>query len=220
MLAELVEQIVQRYHGRRLRLAVDGVDGAGKSTFANELTNRLEEAGLAVVRASIDGFHRPKAERYRLGRTSAEGFYRESYDYQQLDQLLLAPFAPGGSGRIRTAAFDHQTDAPAFAPERQAGTEDVLILDGIFLHRPELRRAWDFSVFLHVGFDVSIPRCARRDGSSPDPHSAANRRYVEGQRLYLREAQPWEHATVIIDNTDLAEPSIMTTEAVRLDTNL
>ena len=84
-----------------------------------------------------------------------------------------------------------------------------LILDGIFLHRPELLQYWDFSIFLQVSFEVSVARCATRDGTSPDPAAVGNERYVHGQRRYLREARPWERATVIVDNTDLAAPMII-----------
>jgi uridine kinase len=129
----------------------------------------------------------------------------------------LAPFGPGGSGRFRAAAFDHETDSPVTAPEQQADPDAALILDGIFLHRPELRNVWDFSIFLRVGFDVSLPRCALRGGTPPDPNAASNRRYVEGQRLYLREARPWEQATVVNDNNDLAFPAIIEPEPADAD---
>jgi uridine kinase len=201
-------------------VAVDGVDGAGKSVFADELATRVMASGRPVVRASVDSFHRPRADRYRLGRNSPEGFYRDSYDYQRLTEFLLVPFAPGGSGRFRVAGFDYKTDSPVSPPKQHAARRAVLILDGIFLHRPELRASWDFSIFLQVSFDVSVARCSRRDGSSPDPHAASNRRYVEGQRIYLREARPWQHATVILDNTDLAAPVVVSAAALRdLDTS-
>jgi uridine kinase len=206
LLVTLVGRVVQMHRGGRLRVGVDGVDGAGKSVLADELADRIKVAGRLVVRASIDGFHRPRAERYHLGRTSPEGFYRDSYDYQRLCECLLNPFAPGGSGRFRIAAFDHRSDGPVAAPELIAGPNTVLIFDGIFLHRTELRGHWDFSVFLHVDFDVSVARCAARDGTSADD---AKRRYVEGQRLYFREARPWDHASVVVDNTDLAAPTII-----------
>jgi uridine kinase len=187
-------------------VAIDGVDGAGKSVLADELATRLMAAGRPAVRASVDSFHRPQADRYRLGRTSPEGFYRDSYNYQRLTEFLLVPFAPGGSGQFRVAGFDYKTDTPVSPPKQHAARRAVLILDGIFLHRPELRARWDFSIFLHVGFDVSVARCAQRDGSDPGPDAASNRRDVAGQRLYLLEARPWEHASVIIDNTDLRRP--------------
>ena len=94
-------------------------------------------------------------------------------------------------------------------PEQEAMPASILVFDGIFLHRPELRDCWDFSVFLRVTFDVSLARCAQRDGTSPDPSGVANRRYVEGQELYLRACEPWACATLLIDNNDLAQPFIV-----------
>jgi uridine kinase len=83
----------------------------------------------------------------------------------------------------------------------------VLIVDGIFLHRPELDDVWDLSVFLHVPTQTSLERCAARDGTSADPQ--VNRRYVEGQGLYLDRCRPGQRAGLVIDNTDLARPDIL-----------
>ena len=52
-----------------------------------------------MIHASVDGFHNPREIRYRLGRASPEGFFRNSYDHEKLISLLLAPFSPSGSGR-------------------------------------------------------------------------------------------------------------------------
>jgi uridine kinase len=38
-----------------------------------------------------------------------------------------------------------------------------------------------------------------------------NRRYVEGQRLYLRECNPEAIASIVVDNSDLARPVITAT---------
>ena len=85
----------------------------------------------------------------------------------------------------------------------------MLIFDGIFLHRPELRAYWDYSVFLEVGVAVAMARCAERDGTSPDPRAPDNRRYVDGQQLYLRTCEPWRYATVVIKNEPLESPTIV-----------
>jgi uridine kinase len=194
------------------RVGIDGVDGAGKTTFADELALTLEGLGRTAIRASIDGFHNPRVVRYRMGSRSPEGYFLDSYDYPSLRDVLLDPLGPGGSGRYRTAVFDYLSDSPVSAPERRARPEDVLVFDGIFLHRPELRGVWDLSVFLDVAFDVSISRCARRDpGFGPsDPEAEDNRRYVEGQRLYLRWCEPRRQATIVVDNNDLAAPYLAT----------
>lgn len=119
------------------------------------------------------------------------------------------PAEPGRKRAVRTGAFDHRSDRPVDVPEKQAASGDMLIFDGIFLHRPELRAYWDYSVFLEVGFAVSMARCAARDGTSPDPHAPNNRRYVDGQQLYLRTCEPWRSATVVINNETLEAPSIV-----------
>ncbi len=209
-LADLVNKLPQN---RVLRLAVDGVDGAGKTTFADELAQVLQDRGQAVVRASVDAFHNPKAKRYERGRTSPDGFFLDSYNYDGLKEALLDPLSPGGTGRYRTAIFDHRADLPSLAPERQARSGSILVFDGIFLHRPELRGYWDFSIFLDVAFAVSVPRMALRDSASPDPAFHENRRYVEGQILYLQECSPKQYATITIDNSNLASPYIVIKEA-------
>jgi uridine kinase len=87
-------------------------------------------------------------------------------------------------------------------PPEQAPPNSILLFDGVFLLCPELRTYWDFSIFLDAPFDVTIRRCARRDGSPPDVNAPENRRYVEGQRLYFLECEPKRAATVLINNDD------------------
>ncbi len=192
-----------------LRVAIDGVDGAGKTHFAGELEPFLKVSGRNIIRASVDGFHHPKAVRYRLGRGSPEGFYRNSYDYKTLKKVLLNPLSPGGSGHYRTAVHDVDAEMAVSTPLKQAEPGTILLLDGIFLHRPELRDYWDVSVWLETPFSISVPRMAERDGNSPNPDAPEHRRYVEGQKLYLKESTPQRHATVIVDNSDLGAPYIV-----------
>lgn len=198
-----------------LRVAVDGVDGAGKTTFADELAASLRSLGREVIRASVDGFHQARAVRYRLGRDSPEGFYRDSYDYAGLRRALLDPLGPDGSMRYQTAIFDVDADQSVSQPELTAPPGSILIVDGLFLHRPELRSVWDDSVFLRVDFAVSVPRGAARGPGfgSPDPAAESNRRYIGGNQLYFREANPEKWAGVVVDNNDLNAPFIVSDAA-------
>src|SRR4029450_9773006 len=93
-------------------------------------------------------------------------------------------------------------------PEARAPPGSVLIVDGIFLHRPELRAYWDLSVFLDVRFEVSIPRGAQRGEGSPDPLAPETRPLIEGQPPYLRECDPSSHATLVIGYDAPAAPVI------------
>jgi uridine kinase len=180
LVTELASELVGILPGRILRIAIGGVDGAGKTTFGNELASCIRALQRPVIRATVDGFHNPRAVRYERGKHSPIGFFEDSFNYAAFRRFLLDPLSPGGSGRYRTAVFDHVTDTPLAPIEREASPSSILVIDGIFLHRPELRAYWDASIFLRASFAASVARCAARDGTSPDPTAVTNRRYVEG----------------------------------------
>jgi uridine kinase len=192
-----------------VRVGIDGVDGAGKTIFGDELAQTLAVSGRRIIRASVDSFHNPRAQRYRQGRQSPGGYFQDAYDYGGLRAALLDPLSPGGSGRYRTAVFDNRIDQPVTMPEVQAAAGDILIFDGIFLHRPELRAYWDYSIFLQVDSAISIARGAQRDGTAPDPHAPENRRYVVGQQIYLDSCDPQRSASIVINNESFEAPFIV-----------
>ncbi|MCC9193692.1 uridine kinase [Arthrobacter sp. zg-Y916] len=192
--------------GRRVFVAVDGVDGSGKTTFADALAGVLP---CPAARVSIDGFHRVRAERYRRGPDSPEGFWLDSYDYGAFRRLAIDPLRPGGSGRCRTASHDLGSDVLIEGPELQVPGRAFVLVDGIFLHRPELAEIWDASLFLDVSFETSYRRMELRDGSDPDSEAAGNHRYVQGQRLYLSACDPRSAADIVIDNNDAEAPVLL-----------
>ena len=106
------------------------------------------------------------------------------------------------------AVNDVDADRPVHPDPVAVGRDTVLLVDGIFLQRPELADVWDAAVWVDVPFEVSVPRGNARfgDGHDPDPEAESNRRYVGGQRLYLAAADPRARATWVLDNTDLDRP--------------
>jgi uridine kinase len=194
-----------------LRSGIDGVDASGKTSLADELVAPLMGQGRSVVRASIDGFHRPRAERYERGRQSPEGYFRDSFQLDRIVRDLLVPLGMAGSRRIKRAVFDYRNDSPVHLPEEAVPADAILLFDGVFLHRRELVSFWDATIYLDVPFEITVCRAAGRDGWPADVEAVENRRYVEGQRLYLRECNPQAVASVVVDNSDLARPVIAAT---------
>jgi uridine kinase len=206
-----VAEVVAAMPANGIRMVgIDGVDGAGKTVFADELAGGLRAGGLQVIRASVDGFHNPAHVRHRLGRHSPVGYYQDSYDYSRLRERLLDPLRSGGARSFVTAIFDVTEESPVDIEARVAPPGgSVLVFDGIFLHRPQLADCWDCSVFLRVEREVALERMVQRDGTPGGSDSQENSRYVEGQRIYLDTCRPESRASIVIDNNVLDQPRIL-----------
>lgn len=213
LLSKLAERIVALSEGRRyMRVGFDGVDTAGKTHLADALSTHPLFAGRQVIRASIDGFHYPRSVRYRQGRFSPEGYYRDSFQYELLQGKLLAPLGPGGSGVYQTEAFDYRVDQPVVAASKTASSGAILLFDGVFLAREEIRDCFELLVFLRVPFAVVLERAKERDTALGTPEVIAEmyqKRYIPGQQLYFSEASPEERADIVIDNQDYTNPQFV-----------
>jgi len=199
--------------GRPVRVAIDGRSGSGKTTLADELGARLATRGRPVVRASIDGFHRPKAERYARGRTSPEGYYYDARDLDAVTRLLLTPLGPDGDRRYRTASFDLENDQPIDQDPSVAEADAILIVDGTFLQRPELAGGFDVTIYAAAADAVATARSISRDtgllgGVAPATELYATR-YRPAFALYERLCAPEARADVVFDNNDLAHPRLI-----------
>jgi uridine kinase len=192
--------------GACVRVAIDGPDASGKTTFGDELAAAVRAFGRPVARISLDNFHNVRAVRYRLGRDSPEGFWQYAFNYSRFRGDVLDPFGAGGSRLYRPAAHDLATDAVLHPEPRSAAPGTVLIVDGLFLQRDEMGEVWDLSVFLDVSLAETARRMAIRDRTNPDPEHPSIRRYVDAQRIYFEACDPRQRADVHIDNQDLCAP--------------
>jgi uridine kinase len=206
VLEEVVTAIRTGFPRGRVTVAVDGPTAAGKTTFADELSVAWRAAGSSAFRASVDDFLKPRAQRYARGRESAAGRYLDSYDYRLLRRVLLDPFRMGGSTGFELRAFDREADRPFVAQWTTAGPDAVLLVDGSFLNRPELRSVWNAVVWLDADPAERERRIEARDGFAPG--SATAGRYTGAHELYL-ETSPREAATLVVDNSSPAAPRLV-----------
>ena len=212
MLDQLANRLMTLQIQHPVRVAIDGIDAAGKTTLADELAALLIQRGYSVIRASIDGFHRPRAERHRQGANSPEGYYADSFDYDALRNVLLEPLGSHGNRRFRRAVFDYRTDTPSLTEDEGADTDAILLFDGVFLLRPEINGQWDYRIFVDVPFAVTVERAILRDrdlfGSAETTRVRYEERYIPGQEIYLKSVDPLRHAQAILNNEDLQRPTL------------
>lgn len=212
LLNDLAEMIANISSVRPIRVAIDGRTASGKTTLANELAASLKDKRRDVIRTSIDGFHRPKIERYARGRHSAEGYYYDARDLPAINALLLAPLGPDGNRWYRTASFDLDNDRPIEQHQQFASFDAILIVDGTFLQRPELRDGWDLAIFVEASEQISEQRGIDRDAERLGGVEAAHQLYAERYRpafdLYERLCTPASASDVIFNNDNFDRPVI------------
>ena len=115
-----------------------------------------------------------------------------------------------GDRRARVAVFDLEADAPIFDPPVAAADDGILLLDGVFLLRPELSDLFDFRVFVAVSPDETLRRALVRDvarfGSPAGVERRYRERYLPAQEGYRGTERPENVADAVVGNEDPACP--------------
>jgi uridine kinase len=190
----LAEELLQNYAHGRVIVAVDGADATISGPFADDLAVELRALDHDTFRASMADFLQPRVRREVRGADSALGFYEDAYDYSAFRRVLLGPFRLAGSTGFSTAFFDAKRDVP-FESKWETGPADaVLVVDGQFLLRPELKGIWNFSVRLDSTAGEAVEQAAE------PPREAG------AEALYEREAGPRAAASAIVNVVDPEHP--------------
>jgi uridine kinase len=219
LIAAVAAQIAELGPGR-LRVAVDGFTGAGKTSFGHELAAMLRGTGRPTLRASLDDFKHPwrHAREHGYDRVSGEGYYRNAYDFRSARDLLLGPAGPLGTGLVALCAFDPLTGEDHRDLTVSAPPGAVLIVDSVFAFRPEYDDCWEYRIWLDVDRETALRRGIARDSGAEGEEEAARvhrDRYHTAEAIYLAEVRPRARADVIIDNRDFACPAIIGPPASR-----
>ena len=200
--SEIAKQILAVECAHPIRIGIDGFCAAGKTTLADALEVELRARGRSVIRACGDDFQNPPDVRYQLGARSPEGFYRHAMNFAGLRRELLAPLGPGGSLVYRTTIYDVFASRVNLSPQLQAERFQILVLDRLFLHVPELASCFELTVFVDADYETCIARARARKQEryrEPDRIEELYRdRYVPGFELYAAEIQPRARASMWI----------------------
>ena len=116
--------------GRSL-LGIVGLPGAGKSTFARDLAERLRADGVTVALVPMDGFHLPQAELVRRGLRDVMGridtFDAEGY------LALLRRLRDDTDRTVTAPDFDRTVEEPVADAIRVGPDVQLVITEGNYL---------------------------------------------------------------------------------------
>lgn len=207
-LAEVIGAVERRHP---VRVAVDGVDGSGATTLADDLARAVRTRGRPCLRISLDAFPRGGAAAPRRTRDRGEPPHEERFDFEALRSLVLEPLGPDGDRRYRTAIGDPLRERAAEQGSREAPRDAVVVVDGCFLQRGPLLGCWDVRVWVETDLEVARARAVARDRGTFGPE--VDRRYRErvdpAHRRYLERADPVGAADARFVNNDPDHPVLV-----------
>lgn len=205
-IADLASAILRRRalhrRDRALLTAISGIDGSGKGWTAAALARRLEARGLVTALLSVDPWQHPAAVRFGAGERPGEHFYWNAIRFEELFRTVVEPLRA-------TRALS--TEVTLFRPfektciqERLAWRDvDVILLEGIFLFRRDLRPRYDLAVWVDCPFELALARALRRNQEGlreRDLREDYARIYFQAQVHHLDRDRPRERADWIYDN--------------------
>lgn len=213
VLDAIADRVLAVRRSHPVRVGIDGRTAAGKTTFATSLAARLAgRTSRQVIHVGLDYFKRLMGDRVAYPLQSPESYYLDSWDYPAIREKLLLPLGPGGSRRYRERIMNLRGTEAIDDPERVAQDDAILVADGAFLQRPELKGLWDLTIWLDVDESHSFARGYARDAATIGAATEERYRtkYLPGEQRYVDEERPAERADVVIDNRDPAKPRIVT----------
>lgn len=165
---------------KRIIVAIDGRCGAGKTTVAKRLAERLN---LAVFH--MDDFylqkHQRTEERYNEpgGNVDRERFLEEVLKplYEGAEEILYRP--------INCGTFD-VSEGEIIRPGR------IVIVEGSYSLHPDLRDYYTYKVFLDIDTDAQLMRIEKRN--TPEQVEAFKTRWIPLEEKYFEELEIRKYA--------------------------
>ena len=204
-MSDVVEAIVAARRSvpasRSVLAAVTGIDGCGKGYVTARIAQSLRKRGLRVAAIDIDGWLNLPKDRFS-DVDPAPHFYRNAIRFAPLFHDIVLPLRDTRSVRVE-ADFGEET-ATAFRKRVYAYSHiDVVVLEGIYLLKRELRAHYDLSCWIECTFDTALARAIARaqEGLSPEATVAAYRTiYFPAQEIHFARDDPRAAATAILNN--------------------
>lgn len=211
---------IQKAKKKVVRIGINGIEGTGKTIFCQNLTNHLVSKKLQAIQITIDGYHNPKAVRYRQGRDSAQGYYEDAYNENKFLKYVLK------SSQNKTPYYiesihNLETDEDVKPIKHWLTNQHILLTDGAYLFKNIFLPYWDFKIYLYSDFTTALMRGIQRDAESLGGLSAAEekyeKRYHAASKMYMNECQPLQVADMIVNNNNFKDLKIITRKTISLN---
>ena len=180
-------------------VGIDGLGGAGKTTFAKKLQQYLSPH-VHITLVHLDDHIVERKRRYNTGQPE----WYEYYFFLQWDIALL---------RKDLFCRLHNTPKELFLPfyskeddlvsikEIEVVPRSITLIEGVFLQRPEWREYLDLAIYLSCPNEIRRERVLRRDVYIGDEKAILDKyknRYWLAEDYYFNHVNPQKSADYIL----------------------
>ena len=148
--------------GRTVLVGIDGGAGAGKTTFAKWLAERIKEDVAPVSTVLTDRMYRPVGERWKGSIADIPIGY--DVDWERIRDEVLLPLKAGKTARFQL--YDWIEDC--LNEWVEIDSTGVTIIDGVSALRNELAEHYDLRIWVSCPLEIRIARLLNRGDTSQE----------------------------------------------------
>jgi uridine kinase len=169
-------------------VGINGIDCSGKTTFAKAMSKYFSYYKIVNNHLDIDTFNNPviESETYKA-------FASDSWDEEDLNKYykLIINY----SDAIRAVS-----ESKKIYP--------IVILEGIFIYKPQLADLFDLKIFLDIDISLGRKRFAERRSLKQDkrPFEIYDEIWMLSHIRYESEVHPKRISDLVIDYNDASKP--------------
>jgi uridine kinase len=188
VLAEINTRIEALERRRRtLLIGIDGPGGSGKSTLARELAGLIDNATIV----EFDDFYRSADERRLRARGGSEEIGGD-FDWRRVLDQILNPLAENEEARYQRYDWDRDQ----LAEWHVVIPGGVVIVEGNYSTRSELRDYYDLTIWVDAPYEVRLRRGVERDGETSRARWVNE--WMPEEERYVDAFRPAEQADVVV----------------------
>jgi len=163
-----IDQVIKIITSRRrelpakvsLLVAVSGIDGSGKSTMARHVVEKLKSRGVNAALVGLDAWHYPPEKRFNKD-APALHFYQHAFRFDELFDILINPLKNNKSAHI-AVELTRLPENDVYMQSYDFDEVDVIVLEGIFLLKKELKKNYDLAFWIDCLFETALQRAILR----------------------------------------------------------
>ncbi|MGZ4107245.1 MAG: kinase [Tumebacillaceae bacterium] len=198
MLTYVLNEIMNRkQHESRLIVGIDGMSGSGKTTLAEKVKRELTTRGIDVAVVHIDDHIVDRSTRYNTGEEQWREHYFIQWDVPLLTTMLFEKAKQGTE--LLLDFYDLENDTLSSGTVRLP-ENGILLIEGVYLQRPEWRDFLDYLVYLDCPRDTRFERVTQREQLGPVDQQRLEKyrkRYWAAEDYYLETVKPLQMADLV-----------------------